>query len=187
MAPIIKHLQSIDNSLIEESILKLVNQDKEALKELYELTKTAVYGFILSILKNKHDAEDVFHDVYVKIYDNVDSYNKKGKPMAWILTIAKNECLMHLRKKKNHSNIDDMHEILPSKNKNNSDDRMILTMAFKEITDEERNIIMLHIIGGLKFHEIAKMLDLSLSTVLSKYHRTMKKLRKIIKEDIYEK
>lgn len=49
MAPIIKHLQSIDNSLIEESILKLVNQDKDALKELYELTKTAVYGFILSI------------------------------------------------------------------------------------------------------------------------------------------
>lgn len=187
MAPIIKPLQSIDNSLIEESILKLVNQDKEALKELYELTKTAVYGFVLSILKNKHDAEDVFHDVYVKIYDNVDSYNEKGKPMAWILTIAKNECLMHLRKQKKHSNIDDLHEILPSKNKYNADDRIILTIAFKEITDEERNIVMLHVIGGLKFHEIAKMLDLSLSTVLSKYHRTMKKLRKIIKEDIYEK
>ena len=94
---------------------------------------------------------------------------------------------MHLRKKKNHSNIDDMNEILPSKNKNNSDDRMILTMAFKEISDEERNIIMLHVIGGLKFHEIARMLDLSLSTVLSKYHRAMKKLRNKLKEDIYEK
>lgn len=187
MAPIIKHLQSIDNSLIEESILNLVNRDKESLKALYELTKTSVYGFVLSILKNKHEAEDVFQDIYIKIYENANSYNKEGKPMAWILTIAKNQCLMHLRKKKNHSNIDDMHEILPSKNKNNSDDRMILTIAFKEISDEDRNIIMLHVIGGLKFHEIAKMLDLSLSTVLSKYHRAMKKLRNKLKEDIYEK
>ena len=82
MAPIIKHLQSIDNSLIEESILNLVNRDKESLKDLYELTKTPVYGFVLSILKNKHEAEDVFQDIYIKIYENADSYNKEGKPMA---------------------------------------------------------------------------------------------------------
>ena len=61
---------------------------------------------------------------------------------------------------------------------------MILTIAFQKITDEERNIIMLHIIGGLKFHEISKMLELPLSTVLSKYHRTIKKLKKILKEDM---
>lgn len=184
MAPKINHLQSIDNSLLEEYISRLVERDKEALKSLYESTKTAVYGFVLSILKNKHEAEDIFQEVYIKVYENADTYYGGGKPMAWILTIAKNLCLMKIRKHKEHLNLDDMHEILPNKKKDNIDDRIILTIAFQKISDEERNIVMLHVIGGLRFHEISKMLELPLSTVLSKYHRTMKKLKNILKEDM---
>lgn len=174
----------MDSSLLEEYIVRLVERDKEALEGLYEATKTAVYGFVLSILKNKHEAEDIFQDVYVKIYENADLYQANGKPMAWILTIARNLCYMKLRKHKEHVNIDVMHEILPSKKKCSSDERMILLAAFKNISDEERNIVMLHVVGGMKFHELAKMLDLKLSTVLSKYHRAMKKLKDTLKEDM---
>lgn len=180
-------LQSNNSSLLEEYIERMIDRDKEALENLYELTKTSVYGFVLSLLKDKHEAEDVFQEVYIKIYENVELYQSKGKPMAWILTIAKNLCYMKLRKHKKHESIEDMHEILPHKKKDNVEDRIILNAAFKNISDEERNIIMLHVIGGLKFHEISRMLELPLSTVLSKYHRAMKKLKSILKEDMYEK
>ena len=60
----------------------------------------------------------------------------------------------------------------------------IVKTIFENITDEERSIIVLHVVTGFKHREIAKMLDLSLSTVLSKYNRAIKKLRKILEEDM---
>lgn len=45
------------------------------------------------------------------------------------------------------------------------------------LSDEERQIMIMHLVGNLKHKEIAKILDLKLSTTLSKYHRALKKLR----------
>ena len=59
----------------------------------------------------------------------------------------------------------------------NIDNKMLLSFLFQYISLEERNILMLHVISGFKFKEIAKILDLSLSTVLSKYHRAIKKIK----------
>ena len=48
----------------------------------------------------------------------------------------------------------------------------------EKLTDEEREIVMLHAVAGFKHREIAHMMDMALATVLSKYHRAMKKLQK---------
>jgi RNA polymerase sigma-70 factor (ECF subfamily) len=47
----------------------------------------------------------------------------------------------------------------------------------ERLSDEERQIIVLHAVAGFKHREIGEMLDLALPTVLSKYHRAIKKLR----------
>ena len=99
-------------SLIEKLIKNIGEGDKEALSTLYEQTKTAVYGFSLSILKNTHEAEDVLQEVYIKIYENASVYQSKGNPLAWILTITKNLSLMKLRKNRNHKDVDELKEIL---------------------------------------------------------------------------
>lgn len=173
-----------NNHILEEYIKEIAIGNNEALKELYILTKTSVYGFALSILKNIHEAEDVLHDVYIKIYDNAYSYKDNGKPMAWILTITKNLSLMKLRGQKHHIDIDEIIEVLPSKCHNDeAETRLLLTAAFKSITDEERNILMLHAVSGYKHREISKLLDMPLSTVLSKYSRSIKKIKKYISEE----
>ena len=81
----------------------LINQiamgNKEALRELYEKTSSAVYGFALSILANQHDAQDVMQELYVKVYENAPQYVCRGKPMAWLLTITRNLSLMKLGKR----------------------------------------------------------------------------------------
>lgn len=175
----------VRDNLLEDCIEGMNNFDKDALVNFYEMTCNAIYSFILSIIKNKHDAEDIFQDVYIKIYESTSKYQKKGKPLAWILTIVKNSCLEFLRKQKNHSNIDDLYDVgFTDKEKKKIEDRMLIDTIFINITEEERNIIILHIVSGMRFIEIAKFLNLPLSTVLSKYHRAIKKVKKVFEEDI---
>lgn len=173
------YLTSNNSSLIDCCIYKISLRDSDAFKELYNMTKSAVYGLALSYLKNSDDAEDVMHDVFIKIYEKADSYESDGKPLAWILTITKNMCLMKLRSQKNTTNIEELSEVLSDNDKVPVEDKMILDMIFKYISLEERNILMLHIVAGYKFREIAKLQDMPLSTVLAKYNRTIKKIKKL--------
>lgn len=173
------------NSLLESYIEGILNNNRESLILLYEDTKEAVYGYVLSLLKNKHDAEDAFQEVYIKIHENASKYRRDTKPLAWILTIARNICFDRLRKNKDTYDIYEMYDLgFLDKNHKNVEDKIILEIAFNKITDEERNIVMLYVVSGLKHKEIAKLLSIPLSTVLSKYNRAMKKMRDILKEDM---
>lgn len=164
-------------------IHKIGDGQKDALARLYENTKASVYGFALSFLKNGADAEDILQETYLRIWENADSYKAKGTPMAWILTITKNLCLMKLREKKKHQDLEpeqwDMEFHIPD-TAGNTEDRHLLEAALNILLEEERQIILLHAVSGLKFREISDLLGIGLSTVLSKYHRALKKMKKYI-------
>ncbi len=166
----------------ETCIRNIANGDKNALGVLYENTKTAVYGFALSIVRNSQDAEDVLQDTFVSIYTAAHSYKSLGKPMAWILTIARNSALMKLRRKKHIADISDIewNAIADDPAHVSSEERLVLATALRAITPEEGQIVMLHAVAGFKHREIAELLSLSLSTVLSKYNRALKKLKKVL-------
>ncbi len=169
-----------DFDRMDNLLLDISNGDKTALSELYGLTKSSVYGFALSILKNSFDAEDILQNCFIKIWENAKMYKKGTKPMAWILTVTKNLCYMKLREQKKSCSIDEEEfSFLPS-NDNTSltaENRTVLEAAFKAISDDERQIVMLHSVSGLKFREIAVLLDFPVATVLSKYHRAIKKMQ----------
>ena len=61
---------------------------------------------------------------------------------------------MKIRKEKNHSDIDDLKEVLKV-NKTNIDDRLFLSYLFSNVSDEERDIVILHAVSGFKHNEIA--------------------------------
>ena len=153
---------------------------------LYEKTSKKVHGFILSIVKNKHDAEDVLHDTYVTIYKASKNYKTSGRPLSWILSIARNLSLLKLREKRREVSIsyEDIEEF--DVNQNFSIEEKIVIQEFlKILSEEEREIVYLHAVMGFKHREIASIVGLSLPNVLSKYHRALKKLRKEI-GDKYE-
>ena len=62
------------------------------------------------------------------------------------------------------------------------ENEMVLEKAFEILNKQERTIVVLHMIDGLKHREISKITGIPLSTVLSKYNRSLKKLREFIKE-----
>ena len=73
-----------DASELDRCLSEIAQGSAQALDELYKKTKTAVFAYSLSLLKNFHDAEDVAQDVFVTVYINAPAYSSVGKPMAWI-------------------------------------------------------------------------------------------------------
>lgn len=170
-----------------ESLLEKISYgDMHALEELYHSTHKAVYAFALSLLKNTHDAEDVLHDCYVTISSAAGDYRPQGKPLAWILTIARNLCNMKFRERKRTTALpdEDWQQAMAANPSLSQEDRAILKECMTILSDEERQIVALHALNGFKHREVAAILNAPLATVLSKYHRALKKLRNHLEGDI---
>ena len=166
----------------EEFLKQVALGDREAFHQLYLETGRSVYSFILSILKNPQDAEEVLQETYLKIWTSAGSYKPQGKPLAWMFTIARNLCYMKFRDQKRMADVglDDLSggEVgdlcLPLEHMTDS---MMLQTAMEILKEDERQIVLLHVSAGLKHREISENLGIPLSTVLSKYNRAMKKLQ----------
>jgi RNA polymerase sigma-70 factor (ECF subfamily) len=170
---------------IDEAIfIRIAENDMAAFEEFYRLTERTVYAFVLSTLKNHDDALDVVQDTYLKIRAAAHLYKPMGKPMAWVFTIARNLSISKIRNKQKNDSIEinDIENDLKFSYVTDQEDQLVLQTALKILSSEETEIILLHAISGFTHREIAKNLDMKLSTVLSKYHRGLKKLKKYLIE-----
>jgi RNA polymerase sigma factor (sigma-70 family) len=167
-------------SIDERLFAQIAIGNYDALESLYCSTDKAVFGYVLSILGNKQDAEDVMQETYIRIRAAAHLYQPKGKPLAWIFTIAKNLCLIKLRtnRKIRYSSYEELEDHPDFSVCTNYEDRIVLEKAFQILREDERKIIILHAITGLKHREIAEILEIPLSTVLSKYTRGLNKLKR---------
>lgn len=177
------------NPMVDDLMMhQIAEGDQEAFKRLYQNTDRTIYSFILSILKNPQDAEEVMQETYMKVWTSAASYQSQGKPLAWMFTIARNLCYMKFREQKHQADVglDDLdgleqgefcHQI------EQAADRMVLKAALYLLKEDERQIVLLKNSSGLKHREIAEALDMPLATVLSKYNRAIKKLEQYLREE----
>ncbi|MBQ3140600.1 MAG: RNA polymerase sigma factor [Clostridia bacterium] len=170
---------------LERLLSQIALGDREALAQLYRHSHTAVYATALSLLKNAHDAQDVTHDVFVRVWDCASQYRSQGTPMAWLLTVTKNLARMKLRDHGRHLTMDDeqWNAIPADAPALSPEDRHLLQDALGSLSDEERRVVLLHAVSGMKHREIAEVFEMPLATVLSKYHRALKKLKGFMKGD----
>ena len=105
--------------------------------------------------------------------------------MAWVLTIARNLARMKLRQEGRQVGMEETYwDAIPDGGPAVSpEDRQILQDALATLGDQERQVVLLHAITGMKHREIAALLEIPLATVLSKYHRARKKLRTYLEGD----
>ena len=167
---------------LERLLAGIAQGDREALAELYCRTRAAVYAMALSFLKNAQDAQDVTQDAFVQVWDHAPQYRPHGSPMAWLLTIARNLSRMRLRQGDRRSELsEEAWDALPAAESGLSpEDRQMLQGALGALGDQERQVVLLHAVAGLKHREIAAVLELPLATVLSKYHRALKKMKVLL-------
>jgi RNA polymerase sigma-70 factor (ECF subfamily) len=180
---------------IEALLARMAGADavarRNALGELYALTASRIYGFVLSILRDCGRAESVTQDVFIRVYEAAGKYSPQGKPLAWMFTIARNLALMTLRSKDNSvaglpSEIEGAGSgdaaygsggAYEESHEGDLLDTLTLRAALSVLGEDERQIVMLHSVGGMKHREIAEVMGLPLSTTLSKYSRSLAKLR----------
>lgn len=166
---------------IEKLILQL-GADKTVLEKLYTELKTDVYAFALSKIHNRFDAEDIVQDTFIQIYKNANLYKPQGKPMAWIFAIENNLILAFFNRNNKFESYDDSIDssklISDDDFEKEFDEESKFKQLLSPLNDEEKQIIVLHVVSSLKFIEIANLLKMPLSTVISKYNRSIKKIRK---------
>lgn len=170
---------TVDDALIQS----IAAGDHAAFHRLYELAAGSIYGFALSITQNTQDAEDVLQDTLLAVYTKAGSYDPQKKPMAFVLTIAKNYAISR-RRKRETAVLDELPLVDEAAMSRVAqiEDRALITALLEHLDGEERQIVMLHAVAGLKFREIADLLSHPLGSTLSRYHRAIQKLRSAAKE-----
>lgn len=170
---------------LEALLSGLVSGDREALAQLYRRTRAAVYGLALSILRHGPDAEDVTQDTFVRAWECAGQYTPRGTPMGWLLSITRNLALMKLRERGKVRDLspEEWESFSIEGPELNLADRQILSAALSALSDQERQVVVLHAVAGLKHRETSALLELPLPTVLSKYHRALSKLKSILEGD----
>ena len=169
--------------MLDKYIKKFIKGDESCFDEIYRQSKKSVYFVALSILKDKHLAEDVMQTTYLKVLKNINSYTVGTNALAWIVKIAKNEAL-NLKKTRMREETVDEYENLTLFGTKEPDKYGELTDLAKRILDEDEfSILMLVTACGYKRREIAIMLDMPIPTVTWKYNNALLKMRNALKKE----
>lgn len=172
-------------SKIEKQPKKAISsQDTKAIHIAFESIYNEYYKLICFVVMkhvdNTFDIEDIVQDTFVSFFNHMNSV-KNIK--YYLLKIAKNKSFEYLKKNKplEFVSVEDIDYFQQVDKydfyKSEAYDEILATMK-KILNDKELNIIIEHCVYDMKFRDIAKKYDLSLNTVLSIYHRGIKKMRK---------
>ena len=161
-----------DNELCAK--LDAVRQgDMTAFEEIYNDLKTPVMTVAVRMTGDRHTAEDILQEVFVRLFQAPPDPRIK-KPRAYIFRMVRNLAVDGMRKQQPLS-LEDYEDTLQS-NDADAAARLDIEAAMLALSGEERQIVALHLNGGLKFREIAGMTETPLGTVLWRYQKAIKRL-----------
>lgn len=159
--------------------------------ELVHRYKSLVTSYAYSRVNQRELAEDLAQETFVRAFVALANLKKASAFSAWILTIAHNVCIDHLRNKSKtvsleaHVEKDSKGEIILENTKDRSvmeriaqgEMQELILHAIDQLGEEYRVTLMLRHLGGLSCEEIAEALGVSLGTVTSRLSRAHRVLR----------
>ena len=164
-------------------IEKLYKKDEEAIEIFLNEFKTPLYNYIYRIVYNRHDAEDILQDTFLKIFKNIKRIDFLQNYKSFIYKVARNSAFDFLEKRKKvyelHEKTADTEDILYERME--AKDR--IEKALQGIDEEEREIISLKYIQNLKISEISEILKIPENTIKVRIFRTIRKMRKYMQEE----
>lgn len=176
--------------------------DKSALRDVYEAYLPYIYAIVLGVVNRREQAEDVTSDFFIRLWEISDTYKAGNGHRAWLARIAKNLAIDSMRKSKREvlSEMIDEGNVVsgdapdtgsrkgsegnPSKLAGAGsavESKVVADISVDEalrmLTEKEREVVRLKVMGELSFKEIAKVLKQPMGTVTWRYRNAMKKLR----------
>ena len=168
--------------------------DRIAFNALYEATSPHLFALLLRMLKTTAAAEDALQDCYVKIWNRAGSYQQgRGKPMAWLYSVARYRALDIIRQRRSDVDVDDVAESALLKNlagdvpvataEQQADDNASLqriARCLEALSAEQKRSLLLAYYEGYSHSEIAERLDVPVGTVKSWIRRGLLALRQCL-------
>ncbi len=113
------------------------------------------------------EAEEVLHEVFVKVLENVDSFREDASPSTWLYSIATNHCLNRLRNAKRRRELLAQHggDLYPTNVGSSQEAKLLLSELWKQLPEQLLHIAVYYHVDGLTHAEIARILDVSRRTV----------------------
>ncbi len=152
--------------------------DDNSLGTLYEKTKRGVFAFVYPYFNSYADAEDCVEDVFLKITKYAYTFKPTGSARGWILQIAKNTALDQTERRQKIV----FTEKVPERSEPERD-FTVFDALNSVLTEDERYVVVAHVLWGYKHKEIAELLRCPIGTITSKYKRAITKLQDALKEE----
>lgn len=151
--------------------------DREAMRFLYLTYSNNVFGFVRSILRDDHAAEDVTQQVFAKLMTAIGKYDERGVPFfAWLLRLSRNLAIDHLRADR----LTPVDNVIDPDRSTGADPDLSesLRTALASLPEEQREVVVLRHVMGYSPSEIAGRIGRSESSVHGLHHRGRRALQR---------
>jgi len=156
---------------VSRAVARAKQGDREALRFLYIEYADNVYGYVASIVKDEHEAEDVTQLVFAKLMTVLPKYEERHVPFtSWLLRLAHNAALDHLRRRL-PTPVDEVRSPDERVDRGPSDDVQLVGEALATLPEDQRTVVVLRHLVGLTPGEIAERLGRSENAIHGLHHR----------------
>ena len=176
----------------KDLILSLQKGDQLAFKQLVETWQNMVFNTALGIVQDIQEAEDVAQEVFIQVYQSISSFRGEAKLSTWLYRIAITRALDAERKKKSKKRIANLrswigltekqeeavHFYHPGVQLDNKEQAAILFNAIQQLPENQRIAFILIKTEGLRYDEVATIMNLTVKSVEALMHRAKDNLRK---------
>ncbi len=165
---------------------------KEEFEKIYQTYFKDVYYYILSLSKNKHIAEDITSEAFLKAMKAIDSFRGDAKLKVWLCEIAKNEYFSYLKKNKNMDFKEDIEGSIKKEKADSFEKDLISSYELIKISniinfslkDPYSRVFRLRFYDELSFKEIGAIFGKTDNWACVTYHRSRKQIKKQLEDQL---
>ena len=179
--------------MIEDKLLiwRFKSGDRAALARIYEKYKTDLLRIATGLLNETSAAEDIVHDVFVSFAQSSNKLKLSGNLKSYLVTCVANRVRNsnRARQRQMADSLNETEHVIPDSDKperwiihNEELDKLKNAMA--QLPYNQREVVILHVQGGMKFKAIAKSQNVSINTVQSRYRYGLDKLRSLLNSEV---
>jgi RNA polymerase sigma-70 factor (ECF subfamily) len=171
------------DEISNELLLRVRRHSSEAFETLYLRCSRRLYGFFLTLLANRAEAEDLTQETFVRLWEKRRLYKPTERPQVYVFSIARNLYIDRIRALKIRSDRRPPQippAAGPEHEESLSELQRALLHGLHELDPELREVYLMSRQEGLAYREIASILGLSVKTIESRMQRTLESLRKFM-------
>jgi RNA polymerase sigma-70 factor (ECF subfamily) len=167
---------------IARAVARAQAGDMDAIRFLYVRYKDNIYGYVLSILRDQHEAEDVTQHVFMKLMSVIHKYQPREVPFtSWMLRVARNVAVDHLRQRRPLP-CEEVYEPTRQADDSGRDRRWGIEQALEELPEDQRGVVVLRHLVGLSPGEIADRMGRTEASIHGLHHRARGAMRRKLVE-----